>query len=44
MRIIKVKPENKPGTIKGVEQYRVIYPDDEPKKEKRKFAIKKLPK
>jgi len=43
MRIIKIKPENKPGAIKGVEKYRVIYPD-EPGKEKvkRRFAIKRL--
>ena len=43
MRIVKIKPENKPGTIKGVEKYRVIYPD-EPGIEKvqRRFAIKRL--
>jgi len=43
MRIIKIKPDNKSGAIKGVEKYRVIYPD-EPDKEKvqRRFAIKRL--
>ena len=44
MRIVKIKPENKPGAIKGVEKYRVIYPDDEKGEEKvsRRFAIKRL--
>jgi hypothetical protein len=43
MKIIKIKPENKPETIKGVDKYRVVYPD-EPDKEKvsKRFAIKKL--
>ena len=43
MRIVKIKPDNKTGTIKGLEKYRVIYPD-EPGKEKvqRRFAIRKL--
>jgi hypothetical protein len=38
MKIIKIKPENKPGAIKGVDQYRVIYPD-EPGKEKSKDGL-----
>ncbi|MDO9566891.1 MAG: hypothetical protein Q7J15_09145 [Candidatus Desulfaltia sp.] len=43
MKIIKIKPENKSGIIKGVDQYRVVY-QDEPGKEKvqRRFAIKRL--
>lgn len=50
MKIIKIKPDKKPGAINGdnfdidmTEKYRVLYPD-EPGKEKvqRRFAIKRL--
>lgn len=51
MRIVRIKPYKKPGAINGdnfdinmTEKYRVVYPNDEPGKEKvqRRFAIRKL--